>query len=145
MQTLFIFIWIYAAFIAMGFWESSVEGRKAWDKGKVGWKIKIGKYVVLTRYHFYLCYVMIPLMLSLPLVIYGWNTSLVGILFSAYITGLAIEDLTWYIVNPVVKFKEINTKFASYYPRLKIGSIRIPTYYLTSIFLALLSWYFIWK
>ncbi len=36
-----IFIWVYLAMIAMSFWESEVEGRKAWDRGKMGWKIKI--------------------------------------------------------------------------------------------------------
>jgi len=34
MNNLLIFLWIQISFIAMSFWESSVEGRNAWDKGK---------------------------------------------------------------------------------------------------------------
>ena len=42
MNILLIFIWIYAAMIAMSFWESYVEKRNAWNRGKLGWKIRIG-------------------------------------------------------------------------------------------------------
>ncbi|MDD5191863.1 MAG: hypothetical protein PHX96_01860 [Candidatus Nanoarchaeia archaeon] len=115
MNILLIFILIYAAMIAMSFWESYVEGRNAWDKGKLGWKIRIGKYVI-SAYHVYISWVMFPLLLSLPLVIYGWDTKLFGILVSAYFSGMVIEDFMWYVVNPVVKFKEFFTSFSDYYP-----------------------------
>jgi len=78
MNTLLIFIWIYGAMIAMSFWEAYVEGRNPWNKRKLGWEIKLGKYFVLPSYHFFVFLVMWPLLLSLPLVIYGeyqivWN------------------------------------------------------------------------
>lgn len=141
---LLIFAWIYSAMIAMSFWESCVEGRNAWDKGKLGWKIKIGKFY-FTAYHFGAFWVMWPLLISLPLVIYGWNLKLFGILVSAYFSGMVIEDFMWFVLNPVVKFSERNPKFANYYPWLKIGKLEVPLFYLTFFGVAFLSWYFIWR
>lgn len=47
MNALLIFIWIYAAMIALSFVEAYVEGRNPWDKRKVGWKLKLpGGYPV---------------------------------------------------------------------------------------------------
>jgi len=139
-----IFIWIYAAMIATSFWEAYVEGRNAWDKAKLGWKINIGRFK-LTGYHFYIFYIMWPLLVTLPLVIYGWDTKLFGILLSAYASGAVLEDFMWYVVNPVVKVRELNTDFANYYPRVKIGNIRIPVFYFIGIGVAILSWYFLWR
>jgi hypothetical protein len=132
--------------IATSFWEAYVEGRNCWDKKKLGWKLKIGKHFVLPAYHFYLFVIMWPLLLSLPLVIYGWNTKLFGILFSAYLLGATIEDIGWYVVNPKVKFKEFFTSFSDYFPWIKInGKKIIPVNYVVSFILALLSWYFLWR
>jgi hypothetical protein len=145
MNTLLIFIWIYAAMIAMGFWEAYVEGRNPWDQRKVGWKIKFGKYV-LTGYHFFLFIVMLPLLLTLPLVIYGWDWRVFGIILSAYMSGTVIEDFTWFLANPTVRVKnDFNPKFAGYYPWLKIGKFQIPLAYPLGILFALLSWYFLWR
>jgi len=96
-----ILIYVWLAFIAMAFWESSCEGRNAWDRGKVGWKIRIGKYVVLTRYHFWLN-IMVILFLLLPIIVYGFNLKLFGVLLSAYFSGFVVEDFFWYVFNPVV-------------------------------------------
>jgi len=131
-----IYIVVYIAMIANFFWEAYSEGRNAWDKGKLGWKIKIGNYTVLTAYHFYLFIIMWPVLLSLPLFLNGWDIRLFGILLSAYISGLVIQDFFWYVVNPVVKVKELNSDFAIYYPRLKIGKIKIPIGYFIGIILA---------
>jgi len=91
MNVLLIFAWIYAAMIALSFVEAYVEGRNPWDKRKVGWKLKFGKFV-FSGYHFFLFVIMLPLFFTLPLVIYGWDTKLFGILASAYFSGLVIED-----------------------------------------------------
>ena len=139
-----IFIVVWLASIAMSFWEAYVEGRNAWDKGKLGWKISIGGFK-LTGYHFFLSYVMWPLLISLPLFIFGWDTRLFGILLSAYISGTVIEDFMWYVVNPVVKVSELNTDFANYYPRFRFGKIKIPAGYFLGIAIAILSWLFFWK
>lgn len=130
--------------IANAFWEAYVEGRNPWDKRKVGWILKIGKFT-LPGYHFYLFLVMWPLLLSLPLVVYGWNTRLFGILLSAYSSGLILEDFMWFVVNPEVKFSEFNSNFANYYPWLKIGRFEIPMGYIVGLTIAVLSWYFIWR
>ncbi len=138
--------WIYLAMIAAGFWEAYVEGRNAWGKGKLGWKIDFGGGNTLTAYHFYLFFVMFPLLLTLPLIIYGWDSRLFGILLSAYATGAIVEDFTWYLVNPVVRFKEWFTDFSDYYPWIKIGGKKIiPVGYVIGIAIALLSWYFLWR
>ena len=146
MNTILIFIWIYSAFIAMSFWESSVEGRNAWDKGKHGWKIKLTKSFTFTSYHFFLAGIMLPLLFTLPLIIYGWNTKLFGILVSAFFSGMVVEDFFWYIVNPKVQFKELFSSFSDYYPWLKINGRKIiPLGYLAGILIAVLSWIFIWS
>jgi hypothetical protein len=145
MNTLLIFIWIILAFIAMAFWESCVEGRNAWDKKKLGWKMRIGEYV-LSAYHFFLFFVMLPLLLTLPLVIYGWNIKLFGILLSAYSLGMIVEDFGWYAVNPAVRLREFWTEFSDYCPWLKIkGKKIIPIGYILGILISALSWYFLWK
>jgi len=134
------------AMIAMSFWEAYAEGRNSWDKGKLGWKIKIGKSFVLSAYHLCIFGVMWPLLLTLPFIIYGWNTRLFGIIVSAYLSGTIIQDFGWYVVNPVVKLKEFWSSFSNYYPWLRIkGKKIIPWGYILGIVAAILSWYFLWK
>ena len=145
MNVILIFVWIYLAMIAMSFWESYVEGRNAWGKKKLGWKIKIGKFV-LHAYHFYLFGIMIPLFLTLPFVIYGWNLRLFGIIVSAYFSGIIIEDFFWYVLNPAVKLKEFFSSFSDYYPWIKIrGKKVIPIFYIINLLISVLSWYFLWR
>lgn len=131
--------------IAMSFWESEVEGRKAWDKGKFGWKLHLGKYRI-SAYHFFVFWMMWPLLLTLPFIIYGWDLKLFGVLVSAYFSGAVVEDFMWYVVNPAIKFSEsFNSKFASYYPWIKIGKLEIPGLYILNLTIASLSWYFLWR
>ena len=145
MKVLLIFTWIYAAFIAMAFWEAYAEGRNAWHKGKLGWKIKLGKYY-FSAYHFYLFVAMMPLLLSLPLIVYGWNSELFGILVSAYFSGLVLEDFIWFIVNPSVKLKEFYSSFSDYYPWIKVSRKKIiPLSYVLGIAIAILSWILLWR
>ena len=146
MNSLLILIWVYAAMIAMSFWESYVEGRNPWDKRKLGWKIKLGNKFVLPAYHFYVFWVMWPLLLTLSFIIYGWNSRLFGVLISAYFSGMVIEDFGWYVVNPKVKLKEFWTGFSDYYPWIRInGKKIIPWGYLLGVIIAVLSWYFLWR
>jgi hypothetical protein len=138
-------VWIYGAMVAMAFWEAYVEGRNAWDKGKLGWKIRIGKYTVLTAYHFSLFGVMMPLLLTLPFIVFNWDTKMFGIILSAFFSGAVIEDFVWYLVNPVVKVSELNTDFADYYPRVSFGRFKVPFFYFVGIAFAVLSWFFLWR
>ena len=145
LQTLIVFALVWGAFIASGFWEAYVEGRNAWDKGKLGWKIRIGSFV-LSGYHFFLFIVMYPALLALPFVFTGWNTKLFGIMVSAYASGVIIEDFVWYLVNPAVRFKEWFTSFSDYYTWIKFGGRKIiPLGYIVYLGIAILSWYFIWR
>jgi len=145
MSTILIFIWIWAAMVAMSFWEAYVEGRNAWDKGKYGWKFTIGKKFVFTGYHFFLFYIMWPLLLTLPFIMFGWDTRLFGVVVSAFASGAVLEDFMWYVVNPEVKFKEFYTSFSDYYPWIKIGKVKIPTFYIIGVIIAVAAWYFIWR
>lgn len=136
---------IWLAMIAMGFWESYIEGRNAWCKKKLGWKLNIRNFC-FPAYHFYCFWIMWPLLLILPLIVYGWDLRLFGILLSAYFSGMVIEDFTWYVVNPVVKFREFFTSFSDYYPWIKINNRKIiPWFYIIEILIAVLSWYFLWR
>lgn len=145
MNIFLIFIWIWLAFIAMSFWESSVEGRKPWDRGKLGWKLKVGKYYITHRYHFNVL-LMLILLLTLPFIIYGWDIKILGIILSASSSGLIIEDFLRFIVNPAIKFKQsFNPKFASYYPWIIFGKFKLPLFYLFGIIVSLLSWFFLWR
>ena len=139
MNIFLIFTWVYAAMIAMSFWEAYVEGRNIWGKKKLGWKLRFSEKYTLPAYHFYVFFVMWPLLLTLPLVIYGWDFRLFGILVSAYFSGMALEDFMYYVVNPVIKFSEFNSKFVYYYHWLKIGKIEIPLPYILSIIISFLS------
>src|SRR3989338_845985 len=146
MNIFFIFIWIYVSMIALSFVEAYVEGRNPWDKRKVGWKLKLPLGIIFSGYHFFLFIIMIPLFLTLPLVIYGWDKRLFGIILSAYFSGIVIEDFVYFIVNPVVKFKEFFTDFTDFYPWIKIkGKKIIPWGYIFGITFAILYWYFLWK
>lgn len=138
---IWIIIWILIAFVAIGFWESSVEGRNSWDKKKHGWKVKLGKQVILTRYHFFVFWVMTPVFLGIPLIMFGWDPHVFGILLVSFFLGMVVEDFTWYLTNPVVKTKEFWTSFSNYYPWIKIkGKKIIPWGYLAGILAAILSW-----
>lgn len=145
MNVLLVFVWIYGAMIATSFWEAYVEGTNSWDKGKLGWKWKVGKYTIITAYHFFLFLVMFPLLLSLPLVIGGWNTQLFGMLMSAYASGLIVEDFFWFVVNPTFKLKHWNSKNVKWYPWLKIGKFELPWGYLVGVLLTIIFWYFLWR
>ncbi len=146
LQTLLVFVCIWGACIATGFWEAYVEGRNAWDKGKLGWKIRVGSSVLTTAYHTNVFLIMYPLLLALPFIFTGWNLELFGIMVSAYATGVIIEDFTWYLVNPAVQFKEWFTPFSDYYPWVKIGGKKIiPVGYVLGVAIALTSWFFLWR
>jgi len=145
MKEIQIFVWIFAAMIATSFWESYAEGRNSWAKEKVGWKFILWGYEH-TGYHFFLFSVMFPLLLTLPFVIFGWDSRYFGVVASAYFVGLSVEDFFWYVVNPEVRFKEWYTPFSDYYPWIKIkGKKIIPWGYLQSFVIATVIWYFLWR
>ena len=144
MITILVFALVYGAMIATSFWEAYVEGKHAWDEGKLGWKIRYKGKVILTAYHFWLFIVMYPLLLSLPLAIYGFDKKLLGVIASAYFSGLVVEDFFWFVVNPVFNFRNWNSKNVKWYPWLNFGFFEIPAYYLISLGVSFLSWYFIW-
>ena len=123
-----------------------MEGRFPWHHRKVGWKIKIFGNYWLTGYHFCLFFVMWPLLLSLPLIIYGWDTKLFGVLASAYFSGAVLEDFCWFLVNPEIKFlQDFNPQFVDYFPWLKIKRFQIPLTYLLGVVVAFLFWVLLWR
>lgn len=141
-----IFLCVWGAMTALSFVEGYVEGRNPWHHRKLGWQLKLPGGYVYPAYHFYLFIVMLPLFLFLPLVIFGWNTELFGILMSAYFSGMVIEDFVYFIVNPAVKFREFWSDFTDYYPWVKIGGRKIvPLGYPLGIMASFLFWYVLWS
>ena len=136
-------IWI--AMIAHAFWESSAEGPNAWGSRMYGWKWVFTKNISITRYHFWLFVIYMPILIVvLPLVVAGFSKELFGVLAAAYFSGMVIEDFLWFIVNTEVKFKEAwNPKFANYYPWIVIGKFRIPLSYILGFGIAVLLWVFL--
>lgn len=145
MQIILIFACVWGAMIANGVWEASVEGRKPWDKGKTGWKLQMGKYVLLTRYHFWLFGVMWPLLLLLPFALFGFDSRLFGMLLSAFFTGLILEDITWFIANPFFGLRRFNPREVHWYPWLSLGPVSVPALYVVAALAGLTSWHFLWS
>ncbi len=143
-ESLKVFALVCLAMVAIGFWESRVEGKNAWGKGKLGWKWIYKKRVLFTSYHFWLFIVMIPAFLAIPLAL-NYSRELLGILLSAYFLGLVIEDFTWFVVNPVFPFKNFNSKGAKWHIWLKLGKFEIPASYTIAILFSLASWFFLWR
>ena len=89
---------------------------------------------------------MYPIFLTLPFVIYGFDLKILGVLISAFVSGMIIEDFLWFVVNPSIKFKDsFNPKFANYYPWINLKLIKIPFGYIIGIIISILSWYFTWR
>ncbi len=132
------FAWVWFVFIANSVWEALVEGRDAWNRGKVGWELRVKKYTPRS-YPFFLWWVVWPLLLLLPLIVTGWDTRLFLTLIAAYASGLVLEDLLWYLLNPAVTFKNWNPHWAYYYPWIVLGRFRVPLLYVISLGAALLS------
>jgi len=82
---------------------------------------------------------------ALPLIIYGFDKEVLGILISAFILGFTLEDFVYFIVNPYFGLKKFNSKIARWYPWIKIGKIEFPLSYVFGIGIAVLSWYFLWR
>ena len=120
MNKLIIFLWILSGFVCISFWVSSAEGKHGWARKFTGWRTKIYKNYELTRYHFWVCFL---IFISQPLIIYGFNSQLLGIIISAWFLGWVIEDFLWFVVNPEFKFKDWNSKKVKWYPWLKFGKI----------------------
>jgi hypothetical protein len=88
---------------------------------------------------------MIPMFLALPLVIYGFNLKLFGVLLTGYFFGAILEDFLWFVVNPAFPFKNFNSKKVKWHKWVKIFNIEIPKGYFFYLVLGLLTWIFLVK
>jgi hypothetical protein len=141
-----VFLVIWTAMIATSFWEAYVEGKNPWDHGKLGWKIRYKHHVILTAYHFWLFWVMFPMLVFvLPMTLLGFSWKLFGLLGSAYFSGLVIEDYFWFVVNPTFKMRHYNSRYVKWYPWIKIGKVQFPAYYLFAVIISYSLWAFFWK
>ena len=138
-----IFIWIVLAFIAAAFWEAYAEGTNVGAKQQCGWTIKVGKYKI-KAYHFWLWYVMMPMLLILPLFV-EFSKPLLGTIIAGFFIGAVAEDFLWYIVNPKYEFKKWNPKDVSCWPWWGIGKLRLPYFYWIYFLGAILSYWFLIK
>lgn len=139
MDELLIIGYILLVFISIGFWEAYVEGRNGWAAKSCGWRLKIGNRV-LTAYHFWAWLIMIPMFLMLPLAIYGFDAKIFGILIIGYFLGTIVEDFTWFLVNPKVKLKEFNPRFAKWHNWWNILGLKIPDFYIVYPLISLIIW-----
>jgi len=138
-----IFVVIQMAMIACAFWEAYIEGPEGWAAHQVGWKIKFGSFTY-TAYHFWLYWVMIPLLLALPLVADGWDAHLFWVLVFAYTIGATIEDFMWFVVNPVYPLKKFNRHKTAWHSWVKIVKVDIPTsYIIRAIVSIVIYWFFL--
>ena len=139
MNEILILIYILLVFISIGFWEAYMERRSGWASKSSGWRIKLGKRT-LTAYHFWSWLIMIPMFLMLPLVIFGFNSKIFGILAAGYFFGVVVEDITWFLVNPEVKLSEFNPKFAKWHRWWNILGFKIPDFYIYYPLIAIIIW-----
>ncbi|MFT4307761.1 MAG: hypothetical protein ACMXYM_00125 [Candidatus Woesearchaeota archaeon] len=125
---------IWAAMVASGIWESSVEGDNAWEKNKRGWKIG-RKPWILTRYHFFLFWVTFPLVLSIPLVL-NYSPELLRTIAFGYVTGVLIQDLSWFVSNPGWGLKRWNPENVDWFAWVRIGRFAVPVVYIAGLAIA---------
>jgi|SRR3989344_4941770 len=134
-----ILVYVSLIFIALAFGEGYSEGRYGWAARSYGWRFKVtGR--TLTAYHFWIWLIMIPMFLMFPLFIYGFNLRLFGVLLSSYFLGAVINDIAWYIVNPKVRLKDFNPRFAKWYNWWDIFGIKIPDFYIFYPIIFLIIW-----
>lgn len=126
-------------YIALAFAEGYVEGKYGWAARSYGWKLNIFKRK-LTAYHFWMWIILLPMVLMLPIVVYGFNYKLFWILTSSYFLGAVVNDFAWYVVNPKVKLKDLNPKFAKWYNWWNIFGFKIPDFYIYYPLIFMVIW-----
>ena len=142
MSFLLAFIWIIGIFIALAFGEGYMEGRHGWAAKAHGWRLKIANRE-LTAYHFWVWLVMLPLVLTLPLALFGFNLRLFGFLIATYFIGAVVNDFAWYLVNPKVSLKDLNPSFAKWYNWWNIFGIKIPDFFIFYPIIAFVIYWFV--
>lgn len=128
MNYILSFIYIMIIFIAIAFWEAYMEGKHGWAAKQYGWTIDL-KIIKLTAYHFWAWIIMIPMFILLPLIIFGFSSSIFWFLLACYIIGTVLEDFTWFIINPKFPLKNFNSKHVKWHHWLKISKFEIPIFY----------------
>jgi len=134
-----IFLYIQAVFVSIAAWESHIDP-EGWAKTGQGWRIKIGARE-LTGYHFWCWLVMLPLLLLMPLAIYGWDKHLFIVLAVSAFIGIVIEDFLWFVFNPKFTVAKWNSEYAKWHWWIKIGKFEIPEFYILLPIVAILIWY----
>jgi len=144
MKYILILIYILLIFVSIAFWEAYIEGKNGWASRSVGWKMKKNIFFTkgITAYHFWAWIIMIPMFLALPLVIYGWNLKLFGVLATGYFWGAVLEDFLWFVVNPTFQLKNFNSKNVNWHLKwIKLNyKIEIPASYFVYFIIGLVIW-----
>ena len=137
-----ILIYILLIFVSIAFWEAYIEGKNGWASKSVGWRMKKNLIFIkgITAYHFWAWMIMIPMFLALPLIIYGFDLKLFGVLATGYFWGAILEDFLWFVVNPAFHFKNFNSKHVKWHRWVKLGIIEIPSGYFIYFFIGLIIW-----
>jgi len=142
-KDILIFLAIQLAMISFSHAEAYQEGKDGWKWNPKWWRIPLPGGYWYHSYHIFVFYLTFPILIFLiPLILVGWNTHLILVLFISYLIGSTLEDFIWFLVNKDYPFRKWNPKDTRWYPWISIGKLNLPLSYfiklLISIFLFLL-------
>jgi hypothetical protein len=138
-QLLALFAWMMGAFVALAFLEATVEGEQGGAEGTKGWRKEVFGFR-LKEYHFWLWWVVVPLLVFSPLLVTGPDPAVFGTLAIAYLIGGIVEDFVYFVVNPAFGLKKWNSGGAKWMPWFRVGRLEIPRFYVRNIAAAAAVW-----
>ncbi|HDH91381.1 MAG TPA: hypothetical protein ENF38_00340 [Candidatus Aenigmarchaeota archaeon] len=138
MNLVLILAYELLAFAFISFWEAAIEGKYG-GGGKNPKFYRILGFKI-TKYHFWLWYVSIPLFIMFPSVVAGFTWKLFGALATGAFLGGILEDFLWFVVNPYYGLRRFNSKYVQWLKWVKIGKVEVPRFYFINLLLAILFW-----
>lgn len=135
-----VFLWVMLAFVGLAFLEATIEGERGGGAGTFGGQRSIFGYKI-RMYHFWLWYVVVPLLVFSPLLVVGLDLSLFGTLAVAYLLGGVLEDFLYFVVNPYFGVRKWNSKDATWMPWFKLGTFEIPQFYVRNFLASIVVWF----
>ncbi|MEM5800660.1 MAG: hypothetical protein QXD54_03710 [Candidatus Aenigmatarchaeota archaeon] len=144
-QYVSIFFLILLAFFFLSFAEIAVEGPYGGATKSYGWKIQIYDSVYLREYHFFLFYLTIPTLLSISIILVGFDLRLISILILGYSIGSILEDFCWFAFNPYYGIHKFSPEFYTWTIWINVLGLKIPILYFIYSLIILADVFFILK
>lgn len=133
MRNAIIFFVEILAFISISFMAVAMEGSQG------------GLFFRNTIYglsaDFWIFVIMIPLFLSIPIIVHGFESKFFGVLVIGYFVGIILEDFFWFAINPSFGIAKFNSKYATWLRWFDFGFFELPDSYIYNLFLAIISWF----